>query len=216
MSQELTVEVSLSDGSRVEVAVAWKRVKNLNLRIRRDGTLAASVPARTSRERVEAFLKRHVPWIEGQLARRERRRAAEAAAPGMVPLWGRLVDAREAGAEDEDGLRALYRREVSAALPALATSLERRTGLAATGWSVRDMRTRWGSCTPATGRIRINLRLAAYPPRCLEAVVAHELTHLAEAGHNARFHTLLDAWCPGNREATALLRRPALEVAEGA
>lgn len=216
MSRELTIEVVLADGRRVGVAVARKRVKNLNLRMRRDGSLAASVPARSSRERIEAFLDGHAGWIERQLARREAARRAREASPGAVPLWGRLVDAREAGAEDDDGLRALYRRETASALPAVAAELEARTGVAAAGWSIRDMRTRWGSCTPATGRIRINPRLAAYPRGCLEAVVAHELTHLVEANHGTRFHALLDAWCPGNREATALLRRSAAEVAQEA
>lgn len=75
------------------------------------------------------------------------------------------------------------------------------------------MRTRWGSCTPATRAVRINTRLAAYPLACLEFVVAHELTHLMEPSHNARFHALLDTWCPANRELPALLRRPAREVA---
>lgn len=68
------------------------------------------------------------------------------------------------------------------------------------------MKTRWGSCTPKTGAIRINARLAAYPPECLEFVVAHELVHLLEPSHNARFHALLDEFCPGNRHPAKLLR----------
>ena len=68
------------------------------------------------------------------------------------------------------------------------------------------MKTRWGSCTPKTGAIRINARLAAYPSECLEFVVAHELVHLLEPSHNARFHTLLDEFCPGNRHLAKLLR----------
>ncbi len=68
------------------------------------------------------------------------------------------------------------------------------------------MKTRWGSCTPKTGAIRINARLAAYPPECLEFVVAHELVHLLEPSHNTRFHALLDEFCPGNRHPAKLLR----------
>ena len=75
------------------------------------------------------------------------------------------------------------------------------------------MKSRWGSCTPATRAIRINTNLAAYPPACLEFVVAHELVHLMEPSHNARFHALLDVYCPRNRETSALLRRSARDVA---
>ena len=42
----------------------------------------------------------------------------------------------------------------------------------------RNMKSRWGSCQPSTGRICINVRLALYPPECLEYVVVHELCHL--------------------------------------
>ena len=75
------------------------------------------------------------------------------------------------------------------------------------------MKSRWGSCTPKTRAIRINTNLAAYPRFCLDMVVAHELVHLMEPSHNARFHALLDTYCPRNREASALLRRSAREVA---
>ena len=108
---------------------------------------------------------------------------------------------------------ALYRREIAAVLPAAVTRVEAATGTHATRWSVRRMKTRWGSCTPKTGAIRINSALAAYPPECLDYVVAHELTHLLEPSHNARFHALLDRFCPKNREIAAILKRPAREVA---
>jgi predicted metal-dependent hydrolase len=85
--------------------------------------------------------------------------------------------------------------------------MEEATGLRASGWQLRAMTSRWGSCTPTTGRIRLNVRLAAYPPTCLDYVVAHELTHLAEPSHNARFHELLARAYPHERAARALLRQ---------
>lgn len=57
------------------------------------------------------------------------------------------------------------------------------------------------------GRVCINTRLALYPPRCLEYVVVHELVHMLEPSHNARFHELrCRAFCPTGRERRALLR----------
>ena len=76
------------------------------------------------------------------------------------------------------------------------------------------MKTRWGSCTPGRKTIRINSQLAAYSPSCLEMVVTHELVHLLEPSHNARFHALLDTYCPSNREASRILKRPAIEAAK--
>ena len=70
----------------------------------------------------------------------------------------------------------------------------------------RNMTSRWGSCQTKTGRICINVRLAAYPPQCLEYVVVHELCHLLEPGHGPRFWALVDGFLPTWREAKALLK----------
>lgn len=70
----------------------------------------------------------------------------------------------------------------------------------------RNMKSRWGSCQPATGRVCINIRLALYPPRCLEYVVVHELVHMLEPSHNARFHALMTQFLPDWKEARDMLK----------
>jgi predicted metal-dependent hydrolase len=60
-------------------------------------------------------------------------------------------------------------------------------------WS-RRMQHRWGSCTPATGEIRISDRLAAVPDLVLDYVLVHELAHLHVTGHPPRFHALVDRY----------------------
>ena len=72
--------------------------------------------------------------------------------------------------------------------------------------TIKNMTSRWGSCQPATGRICINVRLALYPPECLEYVVVHELCHLLERGHGSRFKALMDAFMPDWRDRRAKLR----------
>lgn len=125
-------------------------------------------------------------------------------APGQAAP-GRTAPGRTA--IDQIAIDELYRTEVLRALPDVAKCMEARIGVHATRWSVRTMKTRWGSCTPKTGAIRINARLAAYPAECLEFVVAHELVHLLEPSHNARFHALLDEFFPDNRRLAKLLRK---------
>lgn len=104
-------------------------------------------------------------------------------------------------------VQELYRREVAAALPDLVRKYEVTMGVQASRVSVRSMKTRWGSCTPKTGAVRIALELAAYPPACLDMVVAHELVHIMEPSHNERFHALLDRYCPDNKILSARLRK---------
>lgn len=219
------------DGLEIPVNVVRKRVKNLNLRVRADGTVTLSIPQHLPLARAQEFLERKGSWIAERVRRNiERRPSPDFAGelPNRIPLWGKLVprdsvqansgqdasdrDASGQGAPgqttiDQAALDELYRTEVLRALPGIVERMEARIGVHAARWSVRVMKTRWGSCTPKTGAIRINARLAAYPPECLEFVVAHELVHLLEPSHNARFHTLLDEFCPDNRGIARRLKQ---------
>jgi hypothetical protein len=58
------------------------------------------------------------------------------------------------------------------------------------------MKTKWGSCSIAAGRIWLNLELARTPVRCLEYIIVHELAHLLERQHGDRFVALLDRVMP--------------------
>lgn len=219
------------DGLEIPVSVVRKRVKNLNLRVRADGTVTLSIPQHLPLARAQEFLERKGNWIAERVRRNiERRPSPDLAGelPDRIPLWGKLVprdsvqansgqaasdrDASGQGAPgqtaiDQAALDELYRTEVLRALPGIVERMEARIGVHAARWSVRVMKTRWGSCTPKTGAIRINARLAAYPPECLEFVVAHELVHLLEPSHNARFHALLDEFCPDNRGIARRLKQ---------
>lgn len=244
------------DGLEIPVSVVRKRVKNLNLRVRADGTVTLSIPQHLPLARAQEFLERRGDWIAERVHRNiEHRPSPDFAGelPDRIPLWGKLVPrdsvqvnpGQDAGGQsapgqgvggqaitgqtavnrsisgqsvsgqttpgqtaiDQAALDELYRTEVLRALPDMVERMEARIGVHATRWSVRVMKTRWGSCTPKTGAIRINARLAAYPPECLEFVVAHELVHLLEPSHNARFHALLDEFCPDNRDIARRLKQ---------
>lgn len=106
----------------------------------------------------------------------------------------------------------LYASEVTTALRDMVHAYEIAMGIAVSRVSVRSMKTRWGSCTPKTGAVRIARELAAYPVECLDMVVAHELVHLLEPSHNQRFHALLDTYCPNNRALSQRLKQPPIET----
>jgi predicted metal-dependent hydrolase len=63
-------------------------------------------------------------------------------------------------------------------------------------WSIRRMKTKWGSCNRQTGHIWFNLELAKKHPLCLEYIVAHEMTHLLERNHGERYTKLMDTFMP--------------------
>ncbi len=172
----------------IEIHLVRKRVKNLNLRIARDGShVNVSAPSWMTDREVADFVHRKAAWIEAHLA--------EAANTPM---------ARASQASPEEV--AQWRKVVSACVPPLVAAWEPIMGVKHGSLVYRNMTSRWGSCQPSTGRICINVRLALYPPECLEYVVVHELCHLLERGHGPRFHELMDAFMPDWKARRARLR----------
>ena len=179
-------EVLYVDG--IEVRLQRKKVKNLNLRIARDGDhVDASAPVWMSPVDVADFVHRKHDWIEAQMER-------VSATP--------MAQASQASKDEVTQWRAV----VQACVPALVAAWEPIMGVKAGQLAYRNMTSRWGSCQPSTGRICINVRLALYPPECLEYVVVHELCHLLERGHGPRFHQLMDRFMPDWKQRRDKLR----------
>ena len=117
---------------------------------------------------------------------------------------GTSVQARQAV------LAQWYRQQIRAALPALLAQWTAQLAVPMPRVFVQQMKTKWGSCNPSGPSIRLNTELAKQPAQCLEYVVVHELIHLLERPHNARFTALLDAHLPQWRQRRALLSNAAL------
>ena len=235
MTQQFTISASRPDGTTIPVVVTKKRVKNFNLRVTSSGEVHASAPLGASRERIEAFVKRNSAWIISRLAQREQRQATarEPLSPSsIIALWGKPITVQDAldhnfaspaprpkqatfasfmGTDEPSGCTQAKQRtalEVTSALRDMVHAYEIAMGVAVSRVSVRSMKTRWGSCTPKSGAVRIARELAAYPVECLDMVIAHELVHLLEPSHNRRFHALLDTYCPNNRALSQRLKKP--------
>ncbi len=101
---------------------------------------------------------------------------------------------------DADRRRAIlerwYRAQLKHDLAPLLSKWETAIGVKTASWGVRKMRTRWGSCNPKAKRLWFNLELAKKSLDCLEYVVVHELIHLLERRHDARFKELMTKHLP--------------------
>jgi predicted metal-dependent hydrolase len=107
----------------------------------------------------------------------------------------RIAAVRRPTAEQQARWKA-QRRELRRAIPPLLAKWQPVIGVEARAWGIRRMKTRWGSCNVVAKRIWLNLELANRPPECLEYVVVHELIHLLERHHNARFYGFMDLHLP--------------------
>lgn len=214
----------------LEATLKLKNVKNLRICVKPTGEVEITAPRRAGVRLAMAFANEKLAWIE---RKRAEALAKLAARPGLesggsVPLWGEAlplrVEAGKLGAELSDGavtlyapegatfeqrraaLLMLYRAELEREIPPLVAKYAAALELSPPAWSLRDMRTRHGSCTPSRGAVRFALSLAAGPRLCLEYVVAHELVHLRIPGHGPDFHALLQSVFPEENKARRRLR----------
>lgn len=161
-----------------------KRVRNLSLRVMPpDGSVRVSAPLRASEDWIRGVILGKLPWIE-----RHRARIAALPVTPAIPLT------------------QSQREEMRRLLPPLIAKWEAALGVQVAWWGIKRMKTRWGSCNPACRRIWLNLELMRHPPECLEYVVLHELAHLLERGHNARFRAILTRHMPDWPARKAALR----------
>ena len=167
--------------------VRRKNMKNVRLRVKADGTVSISAPYGVPQRTLEQTVERSADWIA-------RKREELANTP--------QARAETASAEEQRAWRAV----VEAAVPLLLEKWEPVIGVRVKKLAYRNMKSRWGSCQPATGRVCINTRLALYPMECLEYVVVHELVHMLEPSHNARFKALMSEFLPDWKQRQKRLR----------
>ncbi len=217
------------------IDVVRKDIKHVHLSIHPPaGRVRIAAPRRLSEDAIRAFAIGKIRWIRAQQAKlleQERETPREYLNRESHYLWGQRrllqviemderpsVDVRPGklllkvrpGSPVErraEVLEAWYREQLRQELPPLVKRWAKRLDVQPAGVFLQRMRTRWGSCSPARSTIRLNTELAKKPRECLEYILVHELVHLLEPTHSARFVSHLDQALPGWRERRELLNR---------
>ena len=186
-----------------------KPIRNLYLRIRPpDGAVEISAPRGMDEARIVGFVRRRRTWIDRQRTRmREQADRAARELTAREPEASGSPDAAGRPQVRTDARRRAAAAAIEAALPGLLDRWAPVVGRRPTRITLRLMTSRWGSCTPATGRIRLNLQLGLMEPRFLEYVLVHEMTHLWEHGHGAGFQRRMDRCLPDWRELRREINR---------
>lgn len=201
----------------LEVQVVRKPIKNMYLRIKPpNGVVMISAPRRMAEQMIIDFVRDRRPWIDNHRRRmalaRERsvigglgdswQRGAGHGGVGLASGGFDGVNNGSSVATDNAALtwtRELRERasaNINAQLPALLAKWGPIVGRTPTHITLRVMTSRWGSCTPRTGRVRLNLQLGLMEPQFLEYVLVHEMTHLWESGHGTGFQRRMTTYLP--------------------
>ena len=198
------------------------RARRVRVRVEDDGGVAVTLPRRAPLRAADDAVRELAPWIARRRAALERAREDLDRLPGTVPYLGQtLTLVVEPGrrqvhrrgdtllvpdGDPREALERWYRRmarvEIAPRLDAAVAAL----GTRYSALTIRNQRTRWGSCS-STGAMSFNWRLLLAPEDVLDYVVWHEACHLLAMDHSPRFWALVEQHVPGFREPQRWLRR---------
>ena len=219
------------DGRTFPIAILRRpTARRLTLRVSSaTGAVILTLPTRSSLASAQKFAQAHGGWIAARLARIPERVPFE---PGAtIPLRGvphALVHREGRGTVEVDPqaatvtvpgeaphvprrMREFLQREARRDLSQAIATYSDRLGRRPAGLTLRDTRSRWGSCT-AKGELNFSWRLILAPPIVLDYLVAHEMAHLREMNHSSHFWALAHELCPNVDAAEAWLKRHGSEL----
>lgn len=195
------------------------RALRLSISVRATGTVRLTIPRGVSEQEALRFLNEKCDWIERARAKVRNRNPVQIIAPPfstrnhtlrLDPCATRSIrtrvtsgtvtvsypmelhyEASEVQTVVKQGIEEAWRIEAKAHLPERTTQLCRLTGFRCGEVTVRNSRTRWGSCS-GNNDISFSLHLMKLPDRLIDYVILHELCHTRHKNHGPAFHALLD------------------------
>ena len=208
----------------LEIELVRKNIKNLYIRVYPpNGSVRVVCPQKLDEATVKQFVSSKANWIEKKQAKFQAQPFISPqryvtgencyfkgdrfvlnviyyhAAPKVaidsttINLYVRYGSIEE---QREQILTNWYRQQLKAELHNLIAKWEKVIGVKTNDWGVKKMKTRWGTCNIQAKRIWLNLELVKKPQHCLEYVIVHELVHLLERKHNARFWNYISQFMP--------------------
>ena len=180
LSNALTLPFSLGENAQRTVPVVRSDRKTVSLELKRDGTFFLRAPRRCEDAFLLSFLKSREGWLRSHLKKQEDLRREN----GDMP--SEKLAAEEIRSLAEDALMDLPAR-VRRFAPIVGVTYGRIT--------IRNQKTRWGSCSSA-GNLNFNCLLMLTPPEVRDYVVIHELCHRLEMNHSPRFWAEVARVCP--------------------
>ena len=175
MIKEMLLRVPLEEGAlSISVEVIYSSRRTMGLEVTADGRVKARVPNRTADAVVEKFVKERAGWIAEKYLLQKARQEKQKLARGTRDY------------EQNPALEARYRELARAVIGQRVSYFAAKMGVTYGRISIRDQKTRWGSCS-GRGNLNFNWKLVLMPPEVLDYVVVHELAHRKQMNHSPLF-----------------------------
>lgn len=200
-----------------------KNYKNIRIRVLPPkGQLAASCPEYISDRMIKAFIKKNIKSIRSTIKKqkelyKDRIQSYEDKSP--VKIFGKtyrlkILESGEIGAyldkdrivlllkdrenlcEAKKCLDKFLRKSLKEKAQVFIEKYKALMDLDINGFTIRKMKTKWGSCNVNKKHINLNFDLVRFDPSCLEYIVIHELAHLVHPGHGKDFYSFVETYCP--------------------
>ena len=173
---------------KMAIQVTYRRTSRLSMRIVKNGDVHVSAPFGMPRDKVLAFIEEHKDWINQARKKTYEKQEQRAKFFNQLPLATR--------AQGDDALKRL-----KTMVEPMMEKHAKEMGVKPSIVYYKPTISRWGQCNVKDRSICISAYVLLLPEWCVEHVVVHELCHLLEPSHNARFHALMDKYFPRWREA---------------
>ena len=174
-----------TDNETIEIPIIRSKRKTLGLEVKYDGTVNARVPMRAPREIIERFIREHEAWII------RKRQEWSLAGNNQDDVAGEFGERKKRGANAVE-----YYAKIM--------------GVTYGRISMRNQKTRWGSCS-SNGNLNFNNRLLFVPKELVDYVVVHELAHRKEMNHSNAFWNVVEKYMPDYKERRKKLREYHIE-----
>lgn len=206
-----------------------KKVKNINMRIEKNGEIVVSANPFVPLERIDDFVFDKLSWIQKHQEAIRKRTQKVLCSDTEMMLFGKMYQIKysegrfshvsytqdtihvmlKQGADKDRVIRQFLDklcRDVFADIAKITHRMLQDYHLQEPTMKIRMMKSRWGSCIPAKHQITLNKQLIHYPIEFIEYVVLHEFVHFIQPNHSKAFYHIIENYMPDYRERIALGR----------
>lgn len=212
----------------IQYTLVMKKVKNINMRIEKNGDIVVSANPFIPMEKIDEFVTEKVNWIVKHQEQVRQRQSQVLMEKDAMMLFGKkykiktstgkfnhvsydedtILITKKEGASEEKLLQNFLDKlckDVFLDIAHITYKGLRDYQLAFPTIKIRTMTTRWGSCIPAKQQITLNRRLIHYPIEFIEYVVLHEFVHFIQPNHSKAFYHIVENHMPDYRARMALV-----------